>query len=165
MPNRLIYYTNSPVIHILEAVATPLGPDPTGQVESGIIRLVGPLITVSLRKDPLEPGKYGGTIDYKWQESIIVRKDIAEDRPEHLHCLPILKLRPLQDTIFKCLLLQPSGTAKGTFKRWGTMGDLNFEMGGLPIENGAPLWGRIWNEEWLEFEEDHGDGSYTITII
>ena len=38
----------SPVAEILEAVTKPLGADPTGQVESGFIRLVGPFMTFSI---------------------------------------------------------------------------------------------------------------------
>jgi hypothetical protein len=36
---------------------------------------------------------------------------------------------------------------------------------GVPTFEGALQWDKIENEDWFEFEENHGDGRYTITII
>jgi len=68
-------------------------------------------------------------------------------------------------SLVHCLILCPSGTWKGTFRRWGMI-VVNLKRNyGVPTFEGALQWDKIENEDWFEFEENHGDGRYTITII
>ncbi|KAE8445206.1 hypothetical protein EG329_013578 [Mollisiaceae sp. DMI_Dod_QoI] len=153
------------LVEVLEAVTKPLGADPTGQVESGYVQLSGPLLTVSLRRSAAMPRKFEIHVCGSWHSlnpSEDIWPDIDEKPPENLHAIPFN-----DNDYCDYLLVYPTNgrMKKGTFKRWGMMqlsyGDWDISKGdGWRIQ-----WNEVKNEEWLEFEEDLGNGRYVVTII
>lgn len=190
-------------IEILDAFVKPLGADPTGQIENGFLRVVGPLMTLSIP----------GPLDDDWHVPLLINghrgiatgffPDIRDDRSDHLHCLPTFCKGPRggEPDYFICLILRPTGVKKGNFVRYGVCRFQLYAFGIETVDRVPRLevprwklprwklprwklprwklprwkdaenedrvlqWGDIKNEEWFEFEEDHGHGSYTITII
>lgn len=160
-------------ISILETVTKPLGSDHLGPVESGLIRLVGLLMTLSFRNVPCYIGRsqpYENKIHGKFHLENVSHD--TDESPKRLHCLPVAKCFDKDGKYrLKCLILRPVDNRRGTFQRWGIMHFVDFGHfdvpRGEPNSRGIidPLWDEIQNEDWLEFEVDHGDGRYTITII
>ncbi|CZR62120.1 uncharacterized protein PAC_12017 [Phialocephala subalpina] len=159
------------LVEILAAVTKPLGADLTGQVESGFLQLVTPLVSLSFRTHPSMSILEGcdAKMNGNWRKQVLVKPDIDEDPAAYLHCLPIWSCTNNTGTTFDCLIVRPiaSGNSgrKGTFERWGVMSRVYFEDYGVPVVDKLPQWSKVQNEEWFEFEKDHGDGRYTITII
>ncbi|KAF8846446.1 hypothetical protein BDZ45DRAFT_756174 [Acephala macrosclerotiorum] len=81
---------NHSIIDVLEAATEPLDrKNPTGQVKSGFVKLVGPLMTISLRRTAVTetaPHGYDLKINGEWYTPPKVYQDIGEDPPKNLHC-------------------------------------------------------------------------------
>lgn len=57
-----------------------------------------------------------------------------------------------------CILLEPTGSKKGQFQRHGIL-EMDLEDYNIVSRE------EVRNQEWLEFEEDVGEGQYVISII
>lgn len=85
--------------------------------------------------------------------------DLDDSILEHpLHFMPFCKG---SNTSHQGLLLQPTGTAKGQFRRCGLLVNISDKVMAMA---GWPSWTGIQNHSWLEYEEFDGR-EYTISII
>jgi hypothetical protein len=161
---------------VLETYTEPLEGDATGEIKSGFIQLRGPLATVVF-----EQVKSIGSIENrlyvlgKWIEldnggnrldgsKIIVDHGAyvyaeGEIYQCNLHFMPVRYVAPADPVEVHGLLLQPVSHSKGHFRRFGVLQlgiDTLFNLEALRC---CP------KPVWFEYEESHGMGEYTVTII
>jgi hypothetical protein len=125
MPSHAGYTSGPPEIEILEAVTEPLSLDPTGQVKRAFIRLLGPLMTFTMRwtgdRGAYKSG-YKAKANGECNDNPILCMDVDEPY-QNLYCMPIkwcLIFENSDDKHFlDCLLLQPTALKKGQFTRLG----------------------------------------------
>ncbi|KAI1355948.1 heterokaryon incompatibility protein-domain-containing protein [Xylaria sp. FL0043] len=142
--------------------------DMMGAVAGGTLRVSSRLASLELQPEWKDDRYFvtcnGSTWSYQLYDTtnggnnVEIRLDC---KPPSLrfHCLPVLA--PSSSLI--CLLLCPTGTQKGQFRRYGTI-EIHPDSLGL----GKSVWEgflQIANEDWLEFESRDEDGWYTISII
>ncbi|KAG0645597.1 hypothetical protein D0Z07_8631 [Hyphodiscus hymeniophilus] len=153
-------------VRVLEAFAEPLGDDPTGQVKNGSIKLLGPLMTLSTRGTETQAiSAHSVTQDVylngKWGKADSFCLDV-EQAYQTLHYLPLIPFgQELDFTTADCylgLLLEPTHSKKGQFRRCGTLQV-------SASSHGLHGWKSIINETWHESEENRGDGKYVLTIV
>ncbi|KAH8792185.1 heterokaryon incompatibility protein-domain-containing protein [Hyaloscypha sp. PMI_1271] len=147
------------MVKILEASVNLRSSDPTGEVTGGFIRLQGNLWTVGHVPGTLS--EIGQTSTKYIVNNIISEEFMAADTKIHLqrlHCMPILKQIYSVTEYAECMLVEPTGSKTGQFRRVGMM-TMSFEK--HHIQSGEV----IHNEDWLEFEVDVGGGQYIISII
>ncbi|CZR53734.1 uncharacterized protein PAC_03614 [Phialocephala subalpina] len=160
---------NYSIVEILEASTEPLDHDhPTGQVKRGSIQLAGLLMTISLCRSAVTdscPHGYDLKVNGEWHLPSQLYQDIKEDPPENLHCMAVTARQGTHPS-YDALMIQPvEGAKRGTFRRWGYLSFHFWKYTGGDGPWTDPKWSEIQNEEWFEFEEDRGDGKYTITIV
>jgi hypothetical protein len=143
--------------NILSVDIETIGPDNTGQVTSGLMRVAGNLLTISTkeRHGLQQPTLINGVWFSMWQFGF--SPDVDEPH-QNLHCLPLRKGKQDGKQILCCLLLQPTFVKTGQFTRFGR----------IWIDCGD--WGigdltDVQNEEWIEFEERDDNGRYIISIV
>ena len=146
------------VASVLEVSVQPRTSDPTGQIDGGLIRLQSNLMTLGefniyQTRDSTPPAQINGVQLHRIHGG---RIDI-DVKGEQIHVLPLRWLNSKRQKL-DCLLLQPTGLKKGQFKRYGRL-DLECEK--YEIES----LDHVINESWIEFEEDLGNGRYTISIV
>jgi len=76
----------------------------------------------------------------------------------NVHCLPLFSDEP--ENLKRGLLLVPTGVARGQFRRVGL-----FWSDHLITQTKLPELAQFRNEDWMEYEEDCGDGKYVVSII
>jgi len=147
-------------IQVLEASVDLRGSDPTCEVRGGRIRLQGYLMTLTTSSHAVCNSKLKVTINGVLGKAQVLPD--VESSSQRLHCLPI-RGRHMYMT---CMLLEPTGSKKGQFQRYGMMYWFTNDHNIVPLEedNIVPLE-KVQNEEWLEFEEHVGKGQYIISII
>jgi hypothetical protein len=119
------------------------------QVKGGFIKLAGHLRTIKITY--ARPVKY----EYFGSETHTFRytRGRPDTTPSDLHCFPVAD----SDTGLWSIVLQPTGRAKGEFRRWGqcVMYEASFDITQPMFEN----------HDWLEYESIDEDGKYVIKII
>ena len=149
-------------VKILDISVEPAGLDRTAAVKGGTLRLKGLLATIELD----EIVKYATFSTYsmqfrtpsnEWRRTTSCRPSLLVP-PKDLHCLVI---QEDSTTGFDCLLLVPTGSARGQFYRWGIVSIDAEEKRELHFHDdfvGEP-------HEWFQFEKSHGNGIYTVSIV
>jgi hypothetical protein len=142
--------------------------DSFGQVTSGFVRLRGPLTTAICRNS-------GREIELLMQKRTIwglkmgFRPDEEESKgfSRNLHIMPLMTEAHPKFNIVHCLLLQPSGSSSGEFKRYGTIKYTDHSLsGGSNTQTPGPdAWRHADNHDWMEYEDFDGVSKYTISVI
>jgi hypothetical protein len=163
------------ITKILEASVELLGDDSTGQVKGGFVRLRGPLMTMDYKKGPTSSpydSEDHSKINGIWHNTWGIHKDIPATS-QKWHCMPLMWVKQastsesvediLEETTVQdaqCLVLQSTGVQKGQFQRIGLYRSCEIEEV-YQIKS----WDSVKNDDWLEFEEDMGDGTYIISVV
>ncbi|TVY28751.1 hypothetical protein LHYA1_G002184 [Lachnellula hyalina] len=154
------------IIKILECHVRDISGDSTGQIHSGVLRILGPLMTIELQPYARKWYRFRMLIDRRWTYGFILWLDTDDpicNGSYQIHCLPILSDadsdRPERSPLTKCLLLLPTGKWPGQFVRCGT---LTLESGEMKDWKG---FRNIRNHDWLQYESRDDEGNCVISII
>jgi hypothetical protein len=140
------------IIHVKTSV---LNDNSTGHIEEGSLRIVGLLKTMWLPGISSDDGSFKTSVNGQDIDMSIHRDAPSDDNIENLHCLPIR--RGVGYT--ECLLLCPTGVAKGQFRRVGVSWAYNDNEQDIlekPDKN---------HHDWLHYEKFDGVRNYTISIV
>ena len=159
------------------ASTVPAGNDPTGEIASALLRVSAFLVTVIYKHDSegnsqLFMGQQWSAVSNNWWD---IKKTIIDSPPSaataggivefKLHFMPVwYGVWPVREKVARVtgLLLQPTGRAKGEFRRFTYM---NLALG----RKFSPEWPKefvgIKQEHWLEYEEFDGVDKYTFTMV
>jgi hypothetical protein len=151
-----------PLVRIEDAAVTRLGPDDMGQVSGGYVRLSGTLVRASLNRVH-QPGSSRPRASRKVKDTTVYGATIRADDgfnfidpiPPKIYCFPFFRSLRNRVPIYRGLLLVPSGTQNGRFRRYGTFTTESFLPLFLVSSSLAPLEGEICRP----------DGRCVITIL
>lgn len=119
-----------PLVNILTCEVETATGDPFGFVTDGFLKLSGLLATIQIQLQP--DGEWQVFFDGIWWDDkvrLYIRLDCTPST-YHLHCLPLfLDNHQLPTWNLSCLLLEPSGKARGQFKRVGILHAFSGAMG------------------------------------
>ena len=162
-----------------------LSPDEFGRVRSGIIRITGPMKTLTCLNNPVKGDRPYWEPKFHWKlktthpyeggpthSAPSAYWDVANEPEEsslvdenkeihRLHWMPFFPKNTRTANVFG-LILQPTGVSKGQFKRLGILGvmgtqlQMNMDMSRLATPDPQ--------DSWLEYEDFDGT-NYTISIV
>jgi hypothetical protein len=152
--------TRTPLINIIQCDVKTATVDRTGVVVDGILTLSGWLSTIQIYEITKLNADF--FLNGEWWKNTH-RSSVTMDYTlptSKLHFLPLLYTHSVGKPIICGLLLFPTGTAVGRFRRVGI----------FSLDEGEELgsWKRcpqFVNEPWMEYEEACGDNKYTISIV
>ena len=160
-------YDTGILAEVVEVNIESLGQDSTGQVTKGHLRLRGPLCTAHFqprKETDISRHSRLGVRMGGLERSGVVYEDILDDMQAsdeiiggHQYHFFVIELQLRNTNSLRGLVLQPTGVRSGHFRRCGMM-----DMSLTETETTVPTMGQ---EPWLQYEENHGEDRYTITVI
>jgi hypothetical protein len=159
---------NTDMATILDVDVIPLG-DSFGQVVSGTVRIRGPLFRVKLQQrftrggtrrigyDMILCGRTLRTYDplIRADEDVLLSTNLDHD----FHCLAVRSYYNSGKHWVRGLILEPTGNVKGQFQRVGIFTECESE---LYIDLIAK---NLLFDPDLVYEENNGDGNFTVSIV
>lgn len=148
------------LINITDCKVENTADSTTSSVTGGILRLSGCLASMQLRLESQDKWSIFFNEAW-WQERFFISLDCKLPSLQ-FHCLPLFAdIYRLYDWDYYCLLLSPTGDAKGQFERSGT---LHFSASAFGLRNWTEF-PEVKNESWLEYESRSRNGQYNISIV
>jgi len=143
------------------------GDDPMGQNVSASLRIEGHLMTFGIRcgTESTDLGSAEFCINGVWHqprmesEKLYALRD-ADEPFRNLHCL-VLGGRQTDFMDLICLLIQPTRSKNGEFRRYGRY-QFYGQTYDLSVRSDLK---NVHNEEWLEYESVGEDGKYIVSIV
>jgi hypothetical protein len=157
VPFENVRTRNEVFVNILNCEITHTSRSRHADISKGSIRLSGWLATIEIAH---LDGKQRAFLNGSWGTFFLLRLD-SELPANGLHILPITAPRTQANLgTMSCLLLAPTGEARGQFRRFGVLYLL-----AANVEGDWARFRQFHNEEWLGYEANDGSGNYMISIV